>query len=169
MAEEMNPNDSQETKEKELTKEERKEQKRREKEEKKLAKKKGRKQDGDQDEEEEKTTGKVVIFFVTLLIILIWLGIIAILIKTDVGGFGSSVLSPMLKDVPYVNKILPASSEAVADGTQTTEEYPYESLNDAINRIKELEVEVDNAAATKQQDDATIADLQAQVDDLSKY
>lgn len=169
MAEEMNPNDSQETKEKELTKEERKEQKRREKEEKKLAKKKGGKQGEDQDEEEEKTTGKVVIFFVTLLIILIWLGIIAILIKTDVGGFGSSVLSPMLKNVPYVNKILPASSEAVTDGSQTTEEYPYESLNDAINRIKELEVEVDNAAATKQQDDATIADLQAQVDDLSKY
>lgn len=171
MAEEMNPNDSQETKEKELTKEERKEQKRREKEEKKLAKKKGKNQGEDQDEEdgEEKTTGKVVIFFVTLLIILIWLGIIAILIKTDVGGFGSSVLSPMLKNVPYVNKILPSTSEAVTDDSQGTEEYPYESLNDAINRIKELEVEVDNAAATKQQDDATIADLQSQVNDLSKY
>ena len=49
-------------------------------------------------------------FFVTLIIILIWLAIIVLLIKCDVGGFGSSVLAPVLKDVPYVNKILPDSA-----------------------------------------------------------
>ena len=44
------------------------------------------------DQEEEKETSKVLIFFVSLLIVLIWLGIIGVLIKCDVGGFGSSVL-----------------------------------------------------------------------------
>ena len=59
------------------------------------------------DQEEEKETSKVLIFFVSLLIVLIWLGIIGVLIKCDVGGFGSSVLYPMWKDVPYLNRILP--------------------------------------------------------------
>ena len=57
--------------------------------------------------DEEKEGGKGVLALVTVLIIIIWLGIIAILIKTDVGGFGSTVLYPILKDVPYINKILP--------------------------------------------------------------
>ena len=55
----------------------------------------------DDEEEEEKAGGKLVLALVTVLIIAIWLGIIAILIKSDVGGFGSSVLYPILKDVPY--------------------------------------------------------------------
>ena len=57
--------------------------------------------------DEEKEGGKGGLALVTVLIIIIWLGIIAILIKTDVGGFGSTVLYPILKDVPYINKILP--------------------------------------------------------------
>ncbi len=64
------------------------------------------------EEEEEKAGSKLVLALVTVLIIAIWLGIIAILIKTDVGGFGSSVLYPALKDVPYINKILPTPDNA---------------------------------------------------------
>ena len=45
--------------------------------------------------------------FVTLMIIVIWIAILAVLIHFDVGGFGSTVMQPILKDVPYVNKILP--------------------------------------------------------------
>ena len=33
---------------------------------------------------------KILLAFVTLLIIVIWLGIIGLLIKLDVGGFGST-------------------------------------------------------------------------------
>lgn len=36
-----------------------------------------------------------------------WLIIMALLVKLDVGGFGSTVLAPILKDVPYINRILP--------------------------------------------------------------
>ena len=46
------------------------------------------------------------------------------LIKLDVGGFGSGVLAPVIKDVPYLNKILPdsvteeVSTEAASMHTQ---------------------------------------------------
>ncbi len=163
MADEKKQNDAQETKpeEKKLSRAEKKALKKKEKESKEV-------QDN---EEEEKGSGKVVLFFVTLLIIVIWLGIIAILIKTDVGGFGSTVLYPVLKDVPYLNRILPATEENVggnADGTET-EAYPYDTLDEAIARIKELELELDSKAATKTADDATISDLQSQIQELSTY
>ena len=44
---------------------------------------------------------------ITFLIILIWLAIMGLLIKLDVGGFGSDILAPIIKDVPYLKLILP--------------------------------------------------------------
>lgn len=163
MADEKKQNDAQETKPeaKKLSRAEKKALKKKEKELKEI-------QDG---EEEEKGTGKAALFFVTLLIIVIWLGIIAILIKTDVGGFGSTVLYPVLKDVPYLNRILPSADESTGgngDGTEA-EEYPYNTLDEAIARIKELELELDSQAAVKSADDAVITELQAQIQELSAY
>ena len=78
---------------------------------KKADRKKAKELNDDLDMDDETSTGgKITVFFVTLIIILIWLAIIVLLIKCDVGGFGSSVLAPVLKDVPYVNKILPDSA-----------------------------------------------------------
>ena len=100
-----------------LEKDDKESKKEKRKREKKAAKEKKKAEKGnsvdDEEEEEEKGSGKIVLFLVTLLIIAIWLGIIALLIKTDVGGFGSSVLYPVLKDVPYVNKILPKPESGV--------------------------------------------------------
>ena len=118
-------------------------------------------------EEEEKSGGKLVLALVTILIIAIWLGIIAILIKSDVGGFGSSVLYPLLKDVPYINKILPTPDNATYPTEDT--QYRYGSLDEAIARIKELELKLDDAQASKQKDSETIDNLNAQIDDLSTY
>lgn len=84
----------------------RKEEKRNENLQKKEAKK-----NGTADEfEEESGGGKAAVVFVTLMIIVIWIAILAVLIHFDVGGFGSTVMQPILKDVPYVNKILPKNS-----------------------------------------------------------
>ena len=78
---------------------------------KKADRKKAKELNDDLDMDDETSTGgKIAVFFVTLIIILIWLAIIVLLIKCDVGGFGSSVLAPVLKDVPYVTKILPDSA-----------------------------------------------------------
>ena len=88
------------------------------------------------DEEEGGKSNKLLIVIVTLLIIIIWLAIFALLIKLDVGGFGSGVLRPVLKDVPVINKILPdASDEEIGNDS----EYNYTSLSQAIARIQELE------------------------------
>lgn len=73
---------------------------------------------------------------IALIIIIIWLVVFAFLIKLDVGGIGSNVLYPVLKDVPLVNKILPSVSEE-----QQAEEgnYKYTTLKSANARIEELE------------------------------
>ena len=117
--------------------------------------------------DEEKESGKGVLALVTVLIVIIWLGIIAILIKTDVGGFGSTVLYPVLKDVPYINKILPNQDSATYETTDT--QYQYSSLDDAIDRIKELELQLDEAQNKKKKDKQTIKDLKKQIEDLSTY
>lgn len=140
------------------------EQKKKEKKEKKAQKK--AENAGAEGEEEEKAGSKAVLALVTVLIIAIWLGIIALLIKSDVGGFGSSVLYPLLKDVPYINKILP-EPEGVADSEST--EYQYDSLDEAIARIKELELQLDDTKNKNSSDSRTIEDLKAQIEDLMKY
>ena len=142
------------------------------KEEKKKAKREAReakkkaKADRDELEDENESTGnKFVLFVVTLLVIVIWLGIIALLIKTDVGGFGSTVLYPYLKDVKYVNKVLPeVSSDADVDT-----EHQFDSIDDAVNRLKELELQLDEANYSLTTDSETIDSLQSQVDELSTY
>mgnify|MGYP000792468102 CR=1 FL=1 len=81
--------------------------KKEEKRNRKLAKKEAKKNGTADEFEEESGGGKAAVVFVTLMIIVIWIAILAVLIHFDVGGFGSTVMQPILKDVPYVNKILP--------------------------------------------------------------
>lgn len=91
------------------------------------------------DEEiEEKKPNKILIILITVIIVLIWLAIFALLIKLDVGGFGSKVLRPILKDIPVINMILP---DATDEEVGLESKYPYTNLSDAIARIEELENE----------------------------
>ncbi len=134
------------------------------------AAKKRAKMAGDMDlelDEESSIGGKIAVFFVTLIIFLIWLAIIVLLIKWDVGGFGSGVLGPVLKDVPYVNRILPDS----VTEEQATEDaaYMFDSMEDAVNRIKELEVQLAQAQNTQTSDAEYIAQLEGQAAELAKY
>lgn len=119
------------------------------------------------EQEEEKETSKVLIFFVSLLIVLIWLGIIGVLIKCDVGGFGSSVLYPMWKDVPYLNRILPDVEKELYSTEDT--QYAYGSLAEAVERIKELERQVDALSAQSVTDSDTITQLEEQQKELQAY
>ena len=117
-------------------------------------------------EEQETLGSKIILAFVTLLIIVIWLGIIAILIKCDVGGFGSSVLYPIMKDVPYLNRILP--SVEYEFGTENTE-YQFDSLDEAVARIKELEIMLDEANSTSTKKADKVKQLKEQIAELSVY
>ena len=133
--------------------------------EKKLEKEKEKNKNAEENEETE-GGNKAVLVLVTLLIIVIWLGIIALLIKADVGGFGSSVLQPILKDVPVINKILPASDEIVSTESESGQ---YSNVGDAVEQIKELEKQLDAANSQVAEDSQTIDDLNSQVADLSTY
>lgn len=117
-----------------------------------------------EEEAEESLASKLVLVFVTLLIILVWLGIIVLLIKFDVGGFGSTILRPLIKDVPYINMILPASEES-EEGTA----YYFETVEDAVVRIKELEQMLDESYTNNTASTDQVAKLEAQVKELQKY
>ena len=136
-----------------------KEEKQRKKEEAK-AKKTQRAEDSDE-LEEESGGSKVAVFFVSLLIIIVWLAIIALLIKWDVGGFGSGMLAPILKDVPYVNKILP--DDAVEEVSTEDSAYAYDTMADAVERIKELEKELADAQNTSSANADYISQLEAEL------
>ena len=122
---------------------------------------------GDYDEE---GGSRLAVFFVTLVIVVIWLAILALLIKMDVGGFGSTVMRPLLKDVPYLNRILPEEDTELVgvQGTENTEN-PYATLDDAIARIKELEVELQNAKNAAKDSQNRMADLEGQSKQLEQY
>ena len=60
---------------------------------------------------DESTGSKIVTVLIVLVIVVIWLAIFGVLIKLDVGNFGSEVLYPVLKDVPVVNMILPEPAQ----------------------------------------------------------
>lgn len=123
------------------TKKTKKEKKMEEKAAKKAAKKAKKNHEADkpdaENDDSDSVSSKIVMVLVTILIIAIWLGIFAVFVKADVGGFGSTVLAPALKDVPVLSKILPDSGNITA--SESTETAGYTNLDDAVSRIKELE------------------------------
>ena len=139
-----------------------------EKRNRKLAKKEAKKNGTADEFEEESGGGKAAVVFVTLMIIVIWIAILAVLIHFDVGGFGSTVMQPILKDVPYVNKILPKTEE---EETKTKEDskYPYKTVDEAVAYIKELGKELADAKESNSENDAYVADLEAQAAQWKEY
>lgn len=111
----------------------------------KLEVKKRAKELADQEAEldDETPGGGLSMFIVTLFIVLIWIAIILVLIKLDVGGFGSGVLKPVLKDVPVLNKILPGDPTTETDDLEAY--YGYTSLSEAVDKIRALELELTSA------------------------
>ncbi len=117
-------------------------------------------QERELDEQIDGTNASVVV--VTIFIIVIWLGILCLLVKMDVGGFGSNVLTPMLKDIPVINKILPA--ESTIESTKEKSYGGYNSIKDAVEYITELEKKLEQAQNTNtayaEQIDALKAEIQ---------
>ena len=126
-------------------KEERKRLKAEQKAQRKEAKKRAREL-ADQEAELEEEGSNIPIFLTTVAIVGIWLLILCVLIKLDVGGFGSGVLKPLLKDVPVVNKILPTEGPLLQEGEEVEDEYAgYSSLKEAVEQIKLLELQLEQA------------------------
>lgn len=140
------------------------EQKQQKKEAKRRAREIAKREDELADEDEG---GGFATFAATILIVLVWLAVIAVIIKLDVGGFGSNVLTPILRDVPVVNKILPGNSILE---TNDPESYGgYTSLVDAVDYIRELELEVERLQTSVNQKDEEITELKANVVRLQEF
>lgn len=105
---------------------------------------------------------KILGIIILFLILLVWIIIFSFLIKFDVGGFGST-LRPIIKDVPIISKILPNTKE---DKIAKEENYPYQSLEDAANKILELEELNKDLTKEKEEYEKTIEDLEA---DMSAF
>lgn len=115
---------------------------------------------------DNKEGSKVLTVLIALMIAIIWFAIFGLLIKFDVGGFGSGVLRPILKDVPIINKILPDVSE-----TQLALEndYAYSSLAEAVAKIKELEVIIEEIGQNEEREKAQVNELLAELERLKIF
>lgn len=115
---------------------------------------------------EEKGGSKILSAIIVMLIILVWLVILCLLVKFDVGNFGSKVLRPVLKDVPIINKILPAASE---DELVEESDYNYSTLSQALARIKELETENADYATQVEELNTTVSDQNSEIERLKVF
>ncbi|MCD8038972.1 MAG: hypothetical protein LUE96_07805 [Lachnospiraceae bacterium] len=122
-------------------------------------------QERELDEQIEGTNASVVI--VTIFIIAIWLGILCLLVKMDVGGFGSGVLAPILEDVPVINMILPSDSS-----TETTKDKSYggySSIKEAVEQINSLEQQIEQLQSSNTSYVEQIEALKTEVQRLQTF
>ncbi len=117
-------------------------------------------------DKEKKEGNKVLTILISLLIVIIWIAIFSILIKLDIGGFGSGVLRPILKDVPVINMILPEAGDA-----QIAQEnnYEYKNLEEAVAKINELEQKIADMDQSGTDNSNQVAELQAEVERLKTF
>ncbi|MBR4277924.1 MAG: hypothetical protein IKQ28_05760 [Lachnospiraceae bacterium] len=117
--------------------------------------------------DEEKEGNGFVTFLATVFIVVLWLAVVVVVIKLDVGGFGSSVMTPILKDVPILNTILPKSTQSI---TGDPDSYGgYTSLEEAVNQIAVLEMQLDSLQTSNTAKDEQIAELTAEVTRLKEF
>lgn len=120
----------------------------------------------DEEDEGSKKKNKMMTSLIAVFIVIIWIAIFALLVKLDVGGFGSSVLYPVLKDVPVINKILPN-----VDGSEMSSQSgdTYSTLQEAIDRINELENEIAIYKENADENAEKISSLTAELSRLQVY
>lgn len=121
--------------------------------------------------DEENIGSKILSIFFVILIVAVWLAIIVALIKFDIGGFGSSVLRPVLKDVPGINKILPApsSEELEKEAAEKGEGDQIATLSQAKEMIEKLKEENSKLNTNNKSLKEENADLTKQVERLKVF
>lgn len=121
-----------------------------------------------EDELDDGNEGNSLLTFgATILIVALWIAVICVIIKLDIGGFGSSVVTPILKDVPVLNRILPGNS--VTETTDANAYGGYTSLQDAVDQIKSLELQLEQAQNASSAKDEELDQLKAEVLRLQEF
>lgn len=168
MAKELSPLAAAAEEEKAKLKQEKKQFKQDQKAQKKEAKRRAAEIERQEEALGEDGGNGLVTFAATLLIVILWVAVVCVVVKMDVGGFGSSVLAPILKDVPVVNKILP--STAPAADTDNPEIYGgYTSLEEAVAYIKQLELELEREQTASKAKDTEMEALKAEILRLQEF
>ncbi|MBQ7766864.1 MAG: hypothetical protein IJ397_08475 [Lachnospiraceae bacterium] len=163
-----NDDSRQEKLERDRIKAERKKLEAEKKKQKKEAKRRAKELAAQEAELDSESSGSgVAVFFVTLLLVVIWLGITVLLIKLDVAGIGTNVAAPLIKDIPVLNKILPADTITETENVESY--YGYSSLKDAVDQIKVYETQIDGQIATIEAYEEQIAALTAEVKRLETF
>jgi len=168
MAKELSPLAAAAEEEKAKLKQEKKQFKQDQKAQKKEAKRRAAEIERQEEALGEDGGNGLVTFAATLLIVILWVAVVCVVVKMDVGGFGSSVLAPILKDVPVVNKILP--STAPAADTDNSEVYGgYTSLEEGVAYIKQLELELEREQTASKAKDTEMEALKAEILRLQEF
>lgn len=168
MAKERTPEEAASQNEKKKIQDEKKQLKREQKEQKKEAKRRAKEIAKREDAlDDDGDSNGFVTFIATVFIVILWIAVICAIIKLDIGGFGSSVMSPLLKDVPVVNKMLPKNSLTM---TNDPDSYGgYSSLQEAVDQIKSLELQLEQVQTSNSAKDEQIAALNAEVARLQEF
>lgn len=128
-----------------------------------MAKKDKNKKDENKDIAQEESAGsKLLTFLIVFVIVIIWLAVFGVLIKLDVGKFGSEILYPVVKDVPLINKILPDKGEEAPANA-------YTDIDEANAKIRELEQQLAALNSTNSASADEVAELKAEVARLQKF
>ena len=98
--------------------------------------------------EDEETIGIITIILGIIGTILVVAIVLAALIKFDIGGLGTEIIGPKIKNIPYLNVILPPMPE---EEIEEEEVYSFDTIEEAIealknteNLLKEMEKEAEN-------------------------
>ena len=113
----------------------------------------------------EESSGKFGTLLIILIFLLIWITALALLVKLDVGGLGTT-LRPYLKDVPVINLMLPGVSD---EQIQWEENYPYKNMDEAMNEIDALRKQVDQLTKDNSDYAIKVGQLQAENNRLKKF
>lgn len=119
--------------------------------------------------EDDEEVGGISVFLVTVVIVLIWLAILCLLVKLDVGGFGSNVLRPLFKDVPVINQILPAENGNLGSEIDQDALGNYSSMEEAVTYIRELELKLEQSTSSSQADEERVLELEKEVERLRTF
>lgn len=103
-------------------------------------------------------------FLLILLIILVWLLLMAIMIKFNIFGLGDT-LTPALKDIPYIQNLLPGATVK----TESESEEVTETVSDNSEYVASLERELSEQLARNASLSATIDVLNAEVERLEPF
>ena len=168
MAREKTPEENAADNERKQLVEEKKNLKKEQQAQRKEAKRRAREIAKQEDElEDGNERNSLLTFGATILIVALWLAVICVIIKLDIGGFGSSVVTPILKDVPVLNRILPGNS--VTETTNSGAYGGYTSLQDAVDQIKSLELQLEQIQNASSAKDEELDQLKAEVLRLKEF